>query len=273
MSLSLVAGPEANRARFAQLSYLRMLSVEFRRLHKQCQKKVVESTKSAKKCFGRGAHEAARVHAETAVRARTQRDHAFRMQSRLDGVRMRVQAGAAMSDTALIMLRVVRGLMQDPVSRNPAISTNICDAFTLAMQDAEMAAASMDVATGGVMTEATPQADVDELLQTIGDEVALKQGESVPEVAAGVGGVGGVGGSEAQESVDATLDRKLRRARREAYVRETRDFSPFAHENKVAETQPEEDKKDAVDIDEDLTRRLARLRAVSIDEVKTTTTT
>jgi len=142
-----------------------------------CPKKAEKDEKAVrtkvKKAIEAGNKDVARIHAETAIRKKTESANYLRMSSRMDSVASRIQSAMMMKQTAKQMGVVTKGMDQVIKTGDLEKIMGVMDQFegqvdTLAQQEELMTSA-----IGGAMASMTPENQIDGLLAEVGEEHGL----------------------------------------------------------------------------------------------------
>ncbi|CAD7081012.1 unnamed protein product [Hermetia illucens] len=134
---------------------------DLERSSKKCEKEEKLEQAKVKKAIQKGNMDVARIHAENAIRQKSQALNYLRMAARVDAVASRVQSALTTRKVTNSMAGVVK-------------------AMDAAMKDLDVQSSYMENTMSQTTTTAVPQADVDNLLQQVADEAGLELNMELP---------------------------------------------------------------------------------------------
>ncbi|XP_032410885.1 charged multivesicular body protein 1b-like isoform X2 [Xiphophorus hellerii] len=136
---------------------LKIAAKELQHNSKKCDKEEKAEKAKAKKAIQKGNTEAARIHAENAIRQKHQSINLLRTSARVDAVASRVQTAVTMNQISALMNQFERHF-------------ETLDVQTVLMEDT----------MGSTSTLTTPQNEVDTLLREMADEAGLDLSVALP---------------------------------------------------------------------------------------------
>ncbi|KAB8296179.1 hypothetical protein EYC80_008964 [Monilinia laxa] len=141
-----------------------------------------------KKAIMQGHPDIAKINAENAIRKQNEKLNLLRLASRIDAVASRVQTAVTMRQVTGSMTNVVRGMDQAMKAMDLEKISAVMDRFETQFEDLDVATGYYENATTSATAVATPQEDVDRLMNQVADEagIELKQEMKSPEEAAPV---------------------------------------------------------------------------------------
>ena len=167
---------------------------------RKCEKQENLEKKKCKSYILKGNLDAARIHAESAIRQRNQHLNFIAVSARVDAVANKVQY-------AITMKRVTNSMIGVSRAMDGALKTMDLDKITQLMDQFEKQFEEMDVKTGVVdstlaqtTTTVIPQNEVDDLMVQIAEETGMELCLEMPSVAA----------SSIQPSVSSELSQRLK---------------------------------------------------------------
>ncbi|RKF58139.1 Vacuolar protein-sorting-associated protein 46 [Golovinomyces cichoracearum] len=136
-----------------------------------------------KKAIQAGLSEIAKVYAQNAIRKQNERLNLLRLGSRIDAVASRVQTAVTMRQVTGSMTNVVKGMDQAMKAMDLDRISAVMDRFETQFDDLDVATGYYENATTSATAVATPQDDVDRLINQVADEagVELHQEMDVPQ--------------------------------------------------------------------------------------------
>lgn len=157
-----------------------------------------------KKALQKGNPEAARLHAASSIRKKSESLNLLRLSSRVDAVASRVETAVAMGKLTSNMASVVRSMEKAAQSMNLEKVAMVMDAFETQFENLDVQASSMEgsMATHNAMV--APGEEVDELIQKVADENGLEMQMEFPMAAQQKVTAGGVA-EPAQDELELRL--------------------------------------------------------------------
>ncbi|XP_026043831.1 charged multivesicular body protein 1b-1-like isoform X2 [Astatotilapia calliptera] len=124
--------------------------------------------------------EAARIHAENAIRQKHQSINFLRMSARVDAVASRVQTAVTMNQVSKSMSGVVKSMDATLKSMNLEKISALMDKFEKQFETLDVQTAQMEDTMSSTTTLTTPQNEVDMLLHEMADEAGLDLNLELP---------------------------------------------------------------------------------------------
>lgn len=147
---------------------------ELERNSKKCEKEEKAEKLKTKKAIQKGNMEVARIHAENAIRQKSQSLNYLRMSARVDAVASRVQGALNIRKVTQSMGGVVKAMDAAMKSMNLEKMSSLMDKFENQFEDLDVQSSYMDNTMSQSTTTAVPQGDVENLLQQVADEAGLE---------------------------------------------------------------------------------------------------
>jgi len=147
---------------------------ELERNSKKCEKEEKAEKLKTKKAIQKGNMEVARIHAENAIRQKSQSLNYLRMSARVDAVASRVQGALTTRKVTQSMGGVVKAMDAAMKSMNLEKISSLMDKFETQFEDLDVQSSYMDNTMSQSTTTAVPQGDVENLLQQVADEAGLE---------------------------------------------------------------------------------------------------
>ncbi|PQE15813.1 putative vacuolar -sorting-associated 46 protein [Rutstroemia sp. NJR-2017a BBW] len=149
-----------------------------------------EKTEKARleKAMKEGHPDIAKIYAQNTIRKQNEKLNLLRLASRIDAVASRVQTAVTMRQVTGSMTNVVRGMDQAMKAMDLEKISAVMDRFETQFEDLDVATGYYENATASATAVATPQEDVDRLMNQVADDagIELKQSMETPETAAPV---------------------------------------------------------------------------------------
>merc|ERR1719409_1780718 len=198
----------------------------------KCLKEEKAEKEKIKKCLEKDNHDGARIHAQNAIRAKTNAQNYLRLSSRIDAVAPRLESAIKMQQVTKSMGQVVKGMDKVLGSMNVEAISKVMDQFERSFENMDVRSEYVEGAMNSSTTAAMPEDQVDELMQMVADEHGLKMGEifkatpgatqsegAAAAVAAPIAAAAGDGGgAPLSASAEDELEERLRRLRATRYV-------------------------------------------------------
>ncbi|ORY01536.1 hypothetical protein K493DRAFT_277940 [Basidiobolus meristosporus CBS 931.73] len=156
------------------LFQLKFTAKTLQRQAKKASKEETAEKNKLKKAIQQGNMEGARIYAANAIRKKNESLNFLRLASRIDAVSSRVQTAVTMRRVTGSMANVVKGMDKAMESMNLEKISMVMDKFESQFEDLDVQTEYMEGAMGGVTTMATPQEEVDGLMQQVADEAGLE---------------------------------------------------------------------------------------------------
>eukprot|EP01134_Creolimax_fragrantissima_P006477 CFRG6477T1 len=189
---------------------LKMATKQMARMSVQAEKMEKQEKVKVKKAMEKGNQEAARIHAENAIRQKSQALNYLRMSARLDGTATRVQTAVTMGRVTASMKTVVTQMDRAMKSMDLAKITQLMDQFERNFEDLDVQTATMEGAMQSSVTSSMPESQVDNLMQRVADEhgLEMEQELGVSSIPAGKLEVG-----QPTQEQEADLSERLKKLR------------------------------------------------------------
>ncbi|CAH1389465.1 unnamed protein product [Nezara viridula] len=179
---------------------------ELERNSKRCEKEEKAEKLKAKKAIQKGNVEVARIHAENAIRQKSQSVNYLRMSARVDAVASRVQTALTTRKVTNSMAGVVKAMDAAMKSMNLEKISSLMDKFENQFEDLDVQSSYMENTMSQTVTTSIPQNDVDNLLQQVAEEAGLDLSMQLPQA-------GSVGASTQASQEQDELTQRLARLR------------------------------------------------------------
>ncbi|KAJ6644498.1 Charged multivesicular body protein 1b, partial [Pseudolycoriella hygida] len=153
---------------------------DLERNSKKCEKEEKLEKAKAKKAIQKGNMDVARIHAENAIRQKSQSVNYLRMSARVDAVASRVQSALTTRNVTQSMAGVVRAMDAAMKGMNLEKISSLMDKFEQQFEDLDVQSSYMENTMSQTTTTAVPQGDVDSLLQQVADEAGLELNMELP---------------------------------------------------------------------------------------------
>ncbi|XP_033948882.1 charged multivesicular body protein 1b-like [Pseudochaenichthys georgianus] len=163
-----------------QLFNLKVATKELQRNSKKCDKEEKAEKAKVKQAIQKGNMEAAKIHAENAIRQKHQSLNFLRMSARVDAVASRVQTAVTMNQVSKSMSGVVKSMDATLKSMNLEKISALMDKFENQFETLDVQTAQMEDTMGNTTTLTTPQNEVDTLLHEMADEAGLDLNLELP---------------------------------------------------------------------------------------------
>jgi len=153
---------------------------ELERSSKKCEKEEKAEKLKCKKAIAKGNMEVARIHAENAIRQKSQGLNYLRMSARVDAVVSRVQTALTTRKVTTAMSGVVRSMDAAMRSMNLEQISGLMDKFEKQFEDLDVQSSYMENTMSSSSTTNVPVNDVDNLMQAVADEAGLELNMDLP---------------------------------------------------------------------------------------------
>ncbi|XP_076130188.1 charged multivesicular body protein 1b-like [Alosa pseudoharengus] len=160
---------------------LKFAAKELQRSSKKCDKEEKVEKAKVKKAIQKGNMDVARIHAENAIRQKSQSVNYLRMSARVDAVAARVQTAVTMNKVTKDMAGVVKGMDAVLKSMNLEKVSSLMDKFERQFETLDVQTAQMEDTMSSSTTLTTPQGQVDGLMKEMADEAGLDLNMELPE--------------------------------------------------------------------------------------------
>lgn len=173
--------PSSSSRRPEHLFNLKFAAKELERNSKKCEKEEKVEKLKCKKAIQKGNVDGARIHAENAIRQKSQSLNYLRMSARVDAVASRVQ-------TAVTTKRVTQGMSGVSKAMDAAMKSMslekisaVMDKFEKQFEDLDVQSSYMENTMSSTVATSIPQNDVDKLMLQVADEAGLELNMELPQ--------------------------------------------------------------------------------------------
>ena len=201
-------------------SQLKITAKQLQRLSKKCEKEEKEEKNKIKKALEKGNQDGARIYAQNAIRNKSNAQNYLRLSSRVDAVSARLEAAIKMQQVTGSMGKVVKGMDKALKSMNVEQISKVMEDFEQSFEDMDVRSEYVEQTMNSSTAAATPEDEVDSLMNQVADEHGLKQAETFATpgaqgVQAGAGEQSGAPTAQAAASggVEDDLEERLRKLR------------------------------------------------------------
>ena len=181
------------RARRA--SNLKFTAKQLNRLSVKCSKEEKVEKGKIKKALEKDNQDGARIHAQNAIRQKTNAQNYLRLSSRVDAVASRLESAIKMQQVTKSMGKVVNGMDKVLGSMNVEQISKVMEQFERSFEDMDVRSEYVEQTMNSSTTAAMPEEEVDTLMQMVADEHGLKMGDKF-----GAAGTASAASSSAQAS-------------------------------------------------------------------------
>lgn len=187
---------------------LKFAAKDLERQAKKCEKSEKTEKTAIKKAIEKGNTEGAKIHAENAIRNKTNALSYRRMSARIDAVASRVQTAVTTKNVTQSMGGVCKAMESAMKSMNLEKIANLMDKFEREFENLDVQSQVMEGTMSNTSALAAPQNDVDNLMQEVADEAGLDLSVDLPQAHRSVVSSAGEASSEQDE-----LSQRLARLR------------------------------------------------------------
>jgi charged multivesicular body protein 1 len=187
---------------------LKFASKELERNSKKCEKEEKVEKLKCKKAIQKGNIEGAKIHAENAIRQKSQALNYLRMSARVDAVASRVQTAVTTKRVTQSMTGVVKAMDAAMKSMSLEKVSSVMDKFEKQFEDLDVQSSYMENTMSSTTTVSVPQNDVDNLMQQVADEAGLELNMELPQ-----GETGSIGTATAASVEQDELSQRLAKLR------------------------------------------------------------
>ncbi|XP_028756243.1 ESCRT-related protein CHMP1B-like [Neltuma alba] len=166
-----------------QIMELKFNSKSLQRQACKCKKEEKSEELKVKKAMEKGNMDGARIHAENAIRKRTEQMNYLRLASRLDAVVARLDTQAKMSNINKSMINIVKSLESSLATGNLQKMSETMDNFEKQFVNMEVQAEFTETAMAGSTSLSTPEDQVNSLMQEVADDYGLEVSVGLPQPA------------------------------------------------------------------------------------------
>jgi len=160
-----------------QLFQLKFTAKQLNRMSTKCMKEEKVEKDKIKKSMEKENHDGARIHAQNAIRQKSNAQNYLRLSSRVDAVASRLESAMKMQQVTKSMGAVVKGMDKVLGSMNVEQISKVMDKFESSFEDMDVRSEYVEQAMNSSTTAAMPEEDVDTLMQMVADEHGLKMSE------------------------------------------------------------------------------------------------
>jgi len=203
-----------------QLFELKFTAKQLNRLSVKCTKEEKVEKDKIKKALEKDNHDGARIHAQNAIRQKSNAQNYLRLSSRVDAVSSRLESAIKMQQVTKSMGSVVKGMDKVLGSMNVEQITKVMEKFEKSFEDMDVRSEIVEQTMNASTTTTMPEEDVDTLMQMVADEHGLKMKEvfKTPGTQAIGGQAAAAEGAPAQQaalsaSAEDDLEERLRKLR------------------------------------------------------------
>ncbi|XP_065649626.1 charged multivesicular body protein 1B1 isoform X2 [Hydra vulgaris] len=164
-----------------QLFNLKFAAKDLERSSKKCEKEEKAEKLKLKRAIQKGNIDGARIHAENAIRQKSQALHYLKLGSRVDAVAQRVQTAVTMKKVTGSMSSVVKSMDVALKSMDLEKVSAMMDKFEKQFEQLDVQTQVMDETMSAATTLSVPQASVDSLLQQVAEEHGLEVNLDLPQ--------------------------------------------------------------------------------------------
>lgn len=186
-----------------QLFQLKFTAKQMGRLSSKCLKEEKAEKEKIKKCLEKDNHDGARIHAQNAIRAKTNAQNYLRLSSRVDAVSSRLESAMKMQQVTKSMGMVVKGMDKVLGSMNVEAIGKVMENFEKSFEDMDVRSEYVEQTMNSSTTAAMPEGEVDTLMQMVADEHGLKMADTFG--AASVAKVAGASAGTQQEAAGTAM--------------------------------------------------------------------
>lgn len=180
-------GSSANDAKFMdQIFNLKFTSKQLQRQALKCEKEEKTEKGKVKKAIEKGNIEGARIYAQNAIRKKTEQLNYLKLGSRLDAVVSRLETQAKMNMINKSMAGIVKSLDKALNANNLEMVATTMDQFEKQFENLDVQSEFVQTAMGNSTAATTPQEEVDLLMQQVADEHNLSLVHNMPTAAQGM---------------------------------------------------------------------------------------
>merc|ERR1719331_2680889 len=155
-----------------------MTSKQLGRLSVKCEKDEKTEKNKIKKALEKDNHDGARIHAQNAIRAKTNAQNYLRLSSRVDAVASRLESAIKMQQVTKSMGQVVKGMDKVLGSMNVEAIGKVMESFEKSFENMDVRSEYVEQTMNSSTTAAMPEGEVDTLMQMVADEHGLKMADT-----------------------------------------------------------------------------------------------
>ncbi|ORX35055.1 Snf7 family [Kockovaella imperatae] len=163
------------------LFQLKFTAKTLQRQAKKANKDEQTEKNKLKQALQKGNNEGARIYAQNAIRKKTEGLNLLRLASRIDAVASRVETAVTMRSVTNSMGGVVKGMDKAMESMNLEKISLVMDKFESQFADLDVQTNYMESTMSDTTALATPQDQVDQLIDQVADEAGLEVRQGLGE--------------------------------------------------------------------------------------------
>lgn len=153
---------------------LKFAAKQFQRDAARAEKDEKAERLKVKKAIEKSDAEVAKIHAQNAIRKKSEALNFLRLSSRIDAVATRVSTASKMSQISKTMGGIVKGMDKVLDSMDAAKISKVMDDFEKNMESLDVATGFMDSAMASQSAMSCPEDQVQDLLEAVADEHKIK---------------------------------------------------------------------------------------------------
>ena len=165
--------PSANDRLMEQIFQLKFTTKQLARSAKKAEKDEKAEKNKVKKAIEKGNVDGARIHAQNAIRKKSEQLNYLRLSSRLDAVASRLDTQAKMNAVGKNMASIVKTLDRALKAQNLEQISTTMDTFERQFEDLDVRTDFMETAMNNTTAGATPEDQVNLLMQEVAEEHQL----------------------------------------------------------------------------------------------------
>ena len=154
-------------------SQLKFTAKQMGRLSTKCLKEEKTEKDKIKKCLEKDNPDGARIHAQNAIRKKSEQLNYLRLASRLDAVASRLDTQAKMNMVGKTMANIVKTLDRALKAQNLEQISTTMDSFEKQFENLDVRTEFMETAMSNTTSMSTPEDQVNLLMQEVADEHQL----------------------------------------------------------------------------------------------------
>ncbi|XP_014242893.1 charged multivesicular body protein 1b-like [Cimex lectularius] len=148
---------------------------------KRCSKLETEEVQMTRQAMKKGHVEEARIHAENAIRQRTQAQNYLRMSARVDSVICKIESAMLSGRVTNSMNKVVKSMHVALQSMDLIKISNVMEKFERQFENLDVQASFLEDAMHSTAASSIPISEVNKLLQQVVDETGLEVNLQLPQ--------------------------------------------------------------------------------------------
>ncbi|KAJ2786599.1 hypothetical protein H4R21_007175, partial [Coemansia helicoidea] len=160
------------------------LAKVFKKKSARCEKDSQKEVAKLKKAIKAGNVEVARIIASNAIRKKNESVNLLRLSSRIEAASARIETASQMRQVTESMARIVGDMDRASQKMDLERMTKIMDKFESQSEDLDIQTEYMEGSMSGATALATPQSEIDMLMQQAADEAGLELSQQLGVVRA-----------------------------------------------------------------------------------------